>query len=117
MKTKATIATLVAACASTVLGKAQLINGNWYDSAVERIVFTDWGQAGTYSKVTDMSNGECEKEEVSFSGGMSPLDGEVSFAPVTSCRVVLIRTVRYHGTSEVRCISSSLPSIHPEAVA
>jgi len=87
MKNKATIVTLTAACASTVLGKAQLINGNWYDSAVERIIFTDWGQAGTYNKITDMSDGRCVKEEVSFSGGMSPLDGEVSFAPITSCRV------------------------------
>jgi len=78
MKYIATFAALIAAFASTVLGNAQLINGNWYDSSVKRIIFTDWGQAGTYSKVTDMSNGQCVKEDVSFSGGMSPLDGEVS---------------------------------------
>lgn len=78
MKYKVTVAALIAACASTVLGDAQLINGNWYDGAVERIMFTDWGQAGTYNKVTDMSNGQCMMEQVTFNGSMSPLDGEVS---------------------------------------
>jgi len=82
MKYTVTAAALIAACASTVLGDAQLVNGNWYDSAVERIMFTNWGQAGTYNKVTDMSNGQCLTEEVAFSGGMSPLDGEVSFDPL-----------------------------------
>lgn len=78
MKYTTTIAALLAAYASPVMGDAQLINGNWYDSAVERIIFTDWGQAGVYSKITGMSNGQCLTEEVSFSGGMAPLDGEVS---------------------------------------
>lgn len=104
MKYTTTIAAVVAASASTVLGDAQQINGNWYSSAVERIVFTDWGQAGTYSKVTDMSNGQCTKEQVSFSGGMSPLDGEVSSDCAACCAIMLNNSVRYHGTSEVLCI-------------
>ncbi|KAK5092096.1 target of Sbf [Exophiala xenobiotica] len=79
MKYKVTITALLTASASTVLGDAQLIKGNWYDSAVERIMFTNWDQVGTYNKVADMSNGQCVMEQVAFNGSMSPLDGEVSW--------------------------------------
>lgn len=81
MKHIATTAALLAASGSTIFGAAQFINGNWYDSAVERVVFTGWGQGGTYDEVVSMNNGQCVKEPVTFSGGMSPLGDEVSPEP------------------------------------
>lgn len=62
----------------TVLGAADLINGNWYGQAVDRIIYTDWGQSGTYNQVVDMTNGQCKTEPTTFSGSLSPLNGEVS---------------------------------------
>lgn len=73
MKYTITTTALIAASASTALS-AQLINGNWYGKPVERIMYTDWGQSGTYQRVSDMSNGQCTFEEVQYSGGTSPLD-------------------------------------------
>lgn len=68
---------LIAASAGTAYG-ATHIKGNWYGKAVDQIIYSGWGQGGTYSRVTDMSNGQCKMEDVAWSGGMSPLDGEVS---------------------------------------
>lgn len=73
----ATSAALIAACIATVYCDAQNIGGNWYGKAVDQIIYSGWGRAGTYSKVIDMSSGQCKMEQVSYSGGMSPLD-EVS---------------------------------------
>ena len=69
---------LLAALSTTVHGAANLINGNWYGQAVDRIIYTGWGQTGTYDKVVGMSNGQCQTEQVSYSGGMAPMD-EVSW--------------------------------------
>lgn len=69
-------AALIAASAGSAYGATQ-IKGNWYGKAVDQIIYTGWGLGGTYNKVTDMSNGQCRMEEVSWSGGMAPLDGEV----------------------------------------
>lgn len=70
-------ALLVGASAPAVLGAADLINGNWYGEAVDRIIYSDWGQSGTYDQVVDMSNDQCKKETTTFNGSLSPLNGEV----------------------------------------
>lgn len=77
MKYTSAVAALIAASIDMAHGATQ-IKGNWYGKTVDQIIYTGWGQGGTYSKVTDMSNGQCKFEDVAYSGGMSPLDGEVS---------------------------------------
>ncbi|KAK5101344.1 target of Sbf [Lithohypha guttulata] len=79
MKNILTTAVLVAASASGALAEANLINGNWYGKPVDKIVYTGWGQSGTYNKVTDMTNGQCKFEKVNYDGNLAPLNGEVSW--------------------------------------
>lgn len=53
--------------------------GNWYCSAVQAISYSNFGVAGKYQKVTVMgANGECDFAGQGYSGGMAPMDGEVS---------------------------------------
>lgn len=81
-------AVLTAAFASTALGAANLINGNWYSNAVDSLVFTNWGTPGTYQEVTNMSDGQCSKTTVSYGGGMAPLDKEVGGSAIFNLSTV-----------------------------
>ncbi|EXJ56984.1 hypothetical protein A1O7_07328 [Cladophialophora yegresii CBS 114405] len=54
--------------------------GNWYCSEVQAISYSNFGTPGQYQKVTNMgSSGECDLGPQSYSGGMAPMDGEVSW--------------------------------------
>lgn len=55
------------------------ISGNWFCQPVTAIQYTNVGFPGTYQQIVDMPpNGKCVSETTSFSGPLSPLDGEVS---------------------------------------
>lgn len=105
MKNILTTAMLVAASASGALAEANLINGNWYGKPVDKIVYTGWGQSGTYNKVTDMTNGQCKFEKVNYNGNLAPLNGEVSpsspqIVPVTDTQAAGFVALQRSNASE-----------------
>lgn len=56
--------------------------GNWYGSAVDKIMYSGFGKSGSYSKVTNMYP-SCETSEHEYSGPLSPFDEEVSCQSAT----------------------------------
>lgn len=53
--------------------------GNWYCNQVQAISYSNFGTAGQYQRVSQMSSsGQCGFAGQSYQGGMAPLDGEVS---------------------------------------
>ncbi|KAH3902174.1 Tos1p SCDLUD_001989 [Saccharomycodes ludwigii] len=58
----------------------QLIDGNYYCSETEAVVFSNVGYSGSYSDVTSMDETSCActQSEVTFSGSNSPFDQELS---------------------------------------
>ena len=54
--------------------------GNWYCSEAQAISYSNFGTPGQYQRVSSMgSNGECDFAPQGYSGGMAPMDGEVSY--------------------------------------
>ncbi|RMZ76160.1 hypothetical protein DV738_g5128, partial [Chaetothyriales sp. CBS 135597] len=85
MKFSFPIAALLAAALPNLLTLADNCikspEGNTYCQPVKAIRFANFGQPGTYNRVTgmDSSSGTCSSVPQSFSGGMAPLDQEVSW--------------------------------------
>lgn len=82
MKYSLTAGPLLALAGSAAVlaqGNCYQEKGNWYCSAVKAISYSNFGVAGQYQKVTAMgANGECNFAGQGYSGGMAPMDGEVS---------------------------------------
>lgn len=68
------------AAASSVAATAVFEAGNWYSNEVKAISYSNFGTAGSYKKVTTMSNGVCNFGDQPYSGGLAPFDKEVSLA-------------------------------------
>lgn len=62
-------------------GTAHEVDGNWYCAEVEKILYRNISQSGTYNhtKHIDVANGICNHEPVSYPGNgpLTPLFGEV----------------------------------------
>ncbi|KPI45163.1 Protein TOS1 [Cyphellophora attinorum] len=56
-------------------------NGNWYCQQTNAITYSNFGQAGAYSKITamDSESGTCSSQRQTYKGGLAPLDDEVSW--------------------------------------
>jgi hypothetical protein len=56
-------------------------NGNWYCQQTNAITYSNFGQAGAYSKITamDSESGTCSSQTQTYKGGLAPLDDEVSW--------------------------------------
>lgn len=71
------------------------VAGNLYCSAVSQLQYTNVGTAGSYNEVTYMgADGTCHTRPKSFSGPLSPLDGEVC-----SFVVLAVDLEAYHSRS------------------
>lgn len=70
---------LIAMSLSSSTLAATNIGGNWYGQSVERIQYTNLGLGGTFEKVSDMSNGQCKFEPVTYTGLSTGPLGEVSW--------------------------------------
>lgn len=70
---------LIAAADVNDNGNCQTIDGNWYCQSVSAISYSNFGSPGNYSKVISMADGKCDFGSFSYSGGMAPLDREVSW--------------------------------------
>ncbi|RMD40065.1 hypothetical protein DV735_g5053, partial [Chaetothyriales sp. CBS 134920] len=85
MKFSLPIAALLAASIPNLLTLADNCikspEGNSYCEPVKSILFANFGQPGIYNRVTGMdgSSGACSSVPQPFSGGMAPLDQEVSW--------------------------------------
>lgn len=87
---------LLSALTTCVLGAADLINGNWYGQAVDRIIYDGWDSSGTYNEVVDMSNGQCKMQPTTFSGSLSPLNEEVSSPSLSDYYYLTMSQVSWH---------------------
>ena len=76
----ATWASLIISAAADNNGCAQE-NGNWYCQQTNGVTYSNFGQAGSYNKVTSMdpNSGTCASQKQSYAGGLAPLDDEVSW--------------------------------------
>ncbi|RMZ90654.1 hypothetical protein DV736_g2102, partial [Chaetothyriales sp. CBS 134916] len=85
MKSSFTITALLAASIPSLLVLADNCTtspeGNVYCQPVKSVFFADFGQPGSYNRVTSMDNssGVCSSVPQSYSGGMAPMDQEVSW--------------------------------------
>lgn len=76
----ATLFTLLPTTASADNACSQS-GGNWYCSSTSLITYSNFGQAGSFNAVKSMdsNSGTCTSSKQTFSGGLAPLDGEVSW--------------------------------------
>lgn len=95
---------LLAAASSVAVQAVTFEAGNYYADQVQAIAYSNFGTAGSYKKVTTMSNGVCNFADQPYSGGLAPFDKEVSDDP---CRQLMTRppdhAIRYHGIFEALC--------------
>ncbi|KAJ9610559.1 target of Sbf [Cladophialophora chaetospira] len=78
--TISTLLALAGAAAVVAQNNCYQEKGNWYCSAVQAISYSNFGTPGKYQKVATMgSSGECDFAAQSYSGGMAPMDEEVSW--------------------------------------
>ncbi|KAG7727490.1 hypothetical protein KL933_002424 [Ogataea haglerorum] len=77
---RATLLTVFSAICATARAGCSYVDGNYYCSETNAVVYQGIGYSGSYSDVTniDESSCQCSSETKSFSGAMSPLDEELS---------------------------------------
>ncbi|EON62098.1 hypothetical protein W97_01317 [Coniosporium apollinis CBS 100218] len=73
-------ATLSGAAADLCASGSELIGGNWYCQAVQKITYQGVGGSGKYNKITKMDpvSGACSSAPFSYSGSLAPLNEELS---------------------------------------
>jgi len=105
MRYQLALAALVAASTTTTLSIAHdAVARNADGLAVQAISYIGWGSAGTYQQVTGMlSNGTCTYEQVSYAGGMAPLDKEVCARGLFLEKTFTNSISRSHGIFEGPC--------------
>ncbi|KAK5056194.1 hypothetical protein LTR84_012747 [Exophiala bonariae] len=70
---------LLAAASSVAVHAVTFEAGNYYADQVQAIAYSNFGTAGSYKKVTTMSNGVCNFGDQPYSGGLAPFDKEISW--------------------------------------
>lgn len=69
------LASAVQVCTGTSVEE----NGNYFCSQTDHLLYDGLGSEGSYKAVTNMGvDGVCSTEDVSYNGGMAPLDQDVS---------------------------------------
>jgi hypothetical protein len=95
---------LLAAASSVAVQATTFEAGNYYSDQVQAIAYSNFGTAGSYKKVTTMSNGVCNFGDQPYSGGLAPFDKEVSDEPcLNSVAGISDHAIRFHGISEDLC--------------
>ncbi|KPM38622.1 hypothetical protein AK830_g7950 [Neonectria ditissima] len=60
-------------------GTAAEEGGNWFCGVIDQILYEGFSGSGTYKAVTNMGdNGQCDSEDVPYSGPLAPLDEDLS---------------------------------------
>ncbi|KAF4980810.1 hypothetical protein FZEAL_3264 [Fusarium zealandicum] len=70
---------LASAVTQQCTGNALEEGGNWFCGSVKQIMYEGFSGIGSYKAVTNMGeNGQCESEDIPYSGPLAPLDEDLS---------------------------------------
>jgi hypothetical protein len=87
---------------------SQNIGGNWYCQAVKAVQYSGVGKSGSYNQVTGMdASGHCSSQPKAYSGGVAPLNEEVSLHFRGPLRLKQVAAYTKTGSASKRDVATS----------